>query len=120
MGKRQQIKSFLKQKALNWTAATVVGTDPLTDAEKEQLLSKETEEIMSLSDAFKYYFGFELNRVLVEFTPGRFIFDAEKFMRFAFDEETAIYKPDTVPNLVRDEYGQDACDCILEVRQTYR
>lgn len=46
MSKLQNIQQFfakVRQKLLNWSAASVVATDPLTDEEKQQLLRK-TEE----------------------------------------------------------------------------
>jgi hypothetical protein len=37
----EQAKNFIQEKALNWTAAGLVETDPLTEAEQEELLRQQ-------------------------------------------------------------------------------
>lgn len=73
-----------------------------------------------LHKEFKQHFGFDLQNVLIEFTPRRYIFNAKEFLRLAFDEHTATYFFDTVPNLVLRDYGEEAQQCILQVREAYK
>lgn len=69
---------------------------------------------------FKSTFGFELKEVLVNIGRNKYVLNSEKFLQKAFNHEIAKYKPDTIVNLVKEQYGENACLLIRQILLEYK